>query len=46
MGKIHFEEKDIFVISMQSPLAQALKGKKSGDTILFQQKQITILNVQ
>ena len=46
MGKIHFEEKDIFVISMQSPLAQALKGKKSGDTILFQQKQINILNVQ
>ena len=46
MGKIHFEEKDIFVISMQSPLAQALKGKKSGDTILFQQKQINILDVQ
>ena len=46
LGKIYFEEKDVFVISMQSPLAQALKGKKSGDTILFQQKQINILNVQ
>jgi hypothetical protein len=46
LGKIQFEEKDIFVISMQSPLAQALKGKKSGDTIIFQQKQINILSVQ
>ena len=46
MGKIHFEEKDIFVISMQSPLAQALKWKKSGDTILFQQKQINILDAK
>ncbi len=46
LGKIHFEEKDVFVISMQSPLAQALKGKKSGDTIIFQQKQINILSVQ
>jgi len=46
LGKIHIEEKDIFVISMQSPLAQALKGKKSGDTIIFQQKQINILSVQ
>ncbi len=46
LGKIQFEEKDVFVISMQSPLAQALKGKKGGDTILFQQKQINILSVQ
>jgi hypothetical protein len=46
LGKIHIEEKDVFVISMQSPLAQALKGKKSGDTIIFQQKQINILSVQ
>jgi transcription elongation GreA/GreB family factor len=46
LGKIYFEEKDVFVISMQSPLAQAMKGKKSGDTILFQQKQINILSVQ
>jgi hypothetical protein len=46
LGKIHFEGKDFFVISMQSPLAQALKGKKNGDTIIFQQKQINILSVQ
>jgi hypothetical protein len=46
LGKIHFEEKDVFVISMQSPLAQALKGKKNGDTIIFQQKHINILSVQ
>ena len=46
LGKIHFEEKDVFIISMQSPLAQALKGKKNGDTIIFQQKQINILSVQ
>jgi hypothetical protein len=46
LGKIQFEEKEVFVISMQSPLAQALKGKKSGESISFQQKQINILNVQ
>jgi len=46
LGKIQFEEKDVFVISMQSPLAQALKGKKSGESISFQQKQINILSVQ
>ena len=46
LGKIHFEEKEAFVISMQSPLAQALKGKKSGESISFQQKQIKILDVQ
>ena len=43
LGKIQFEEKEVFVISMQSPLAQALKGKKSGESISFQQKQINIL---
>jgi DNA-binding transcriptional MerR regulator len=46
LGKVNFEGNDVFVISMQSPLAQAMKGKKSGDTILFQQKHINILSVQ
>jgi transcription elongation GreA/GreB family factor len=46
IGKVTFEEMDVFVISMQSPLAQALKGKKAGDSIVFQQKTIQLLHVQ
>ena len=45
LGKISFENATVFVISLQSPLAQLLIGKKSGDIVLFNQKPITILSV-
>lgn len=45
LGKITFERAPVFVISLQSPLAQLLLGKKSGDMVVFNQKQIKILSV-
>lgn len=42
IGKITVDGKDYFVLSEASPLGAALKGKKSGETFLFQQKQVVI----
>lgn len=45
MGKIQFEEQDVFVISAQSPLGKLLKGKSVGESVSFNQRNITILDV-
>lgn len=44
-GKIDHEKKSYFAISMSAPVAQALKGKKLGDKIKFNDKVIEILDV-
>jgi len=45
LGAVTFNEKNWQVISEISPLAQALKGKKSGDSFPFQGKLCSILEV-
>lgn len=44
-GKILLEELDIFVISTAAPFAQAILGKKAGDSFSFQQQQGRILQL-
>lgn len=45
MGKLVVNDIDCFAVSLSSPIGQALKSKKKGDTILFQNKDVMILNV-
>jgi transcription elongation GreA/GreB family factor len=45
MGKIHFEGKDVFVISAQSPLGKLIIGKAAGESVFFNQRTIAILDV-
>jgi transcription elongation GreA/GreB family factor len=45
LGKIQFNEKDVFVISAQSPLGKLLLGKSAGETVSFNQRNISILDV-
>lgn len=45
LGKVDFENKSVFIISLQSPLAQLLMGKKTGDSVTFNQKSILIHSV-
>lgn len=45
LGKIHFEGKDVFVISAQSPLGKLLMGKSAGESVSFNQRNIAILDV-
>jgi len=46
IGKIKFDGKDIFVISAQSPLGKTLLRKGAGENVSFNQRNITILQVQ
>lgn len=45
LGEIIFNEKKIFVISTESPLAKVLIGKKKSDLILLNNLKQKILNV-
>jgi transcription elongation GreA/GreB family factor len=45
IGKITVDGNDYFVLSEASPLGAALKGKKAGETFLFQQKQVMIKKI-
>ena len=45
LGKIIVDEKEIFAISLASPIGKSLEGKKIGDTVQFQQKEIEILEI-
>ena len=45
LGKIHFEGKDVFVISAQSPLGKLLMGKATGESVSFNQRTIDLLHV-
>ena len=44
-GKIDLDKKSYFAISISAPIAQALRGKKIGDKIKFNDKMIEILDV-
>lgn len=44
-GKIDLDKDSYFAISISAPIAQALKGKKTGDKIKFNDKMIEILDV-
>ncbi len=46
IGKVELEGESIFIITTVSPLGKMLLGKKSGDSISFNQKTISILHVQ
>jgi hypothetical protein len=45
IGKIMVTDEEWFAISTQVPIFNALKGKKAGDTIIFNNKKITIIDV-
>lgn len=45
MGEIRFQEKKIFVISTESPLAKLLFGKKKGNEISLNNSKQTIQNI-
>jgi transcription elongation GreA/GreB family factor len=45
MGKLVINEIDCFAISLSSPIGQALKGRKAGETIRFQKQDVVILKV-
>lgn len=42
LGKIEVQNQVVHCISMQSPLAMALKGKRVSDTLVFQQNTMKI----
>lgn len=45
IGKINADGKDIMVLSIQSPLGVALKGKAKGDLVHFNGRQMQVLEV-
>ena len=45
LGTIDGKNNSVYCISATSPLGNALSGKKAGDTIIFQGKQIEITEV-
>jgi hypothetical protein len=45
MGKLVVNKIDCFAISLSSPIGQALKAKKAGETMKFQEEDVMILNV-
>lgn len=46
LGKLIIEEKEVFVLSITSPLGLHLKGKKSGDIVDFRANKISIKAVR
>ena len=42
LGKIHFEAKDIFLLSPVAPMAMTLRNKKAGDIIVFNNKSMLV----
>jgi transcription elongation GreA/GreB family factor len=45
IGKVSFKKEELFVISPIAPLAQSLIGKKKGETVNFQNREYSILDV-
>jgi hypothetical protein len=45
LGKIEFHQQWIMVISVQSPLAQQLMGKKKGGVVIINQLSYSVLDV-
>lgn len=46
LGRVKFEGKDYFCVSEAAPVAEAILGKKEGDTISFNGKKQTITKVE
>ncbi|ARN76967.1 transcription elongation factor [Nonlabens spongiae] len=45
MGKLTVNEKDVFALSLASPLGMALKHRHAGDTFTFNEKEHNILQI-
>ncbi|WP_159949574.1 GreA/GreB family elongation factor [Polaribacter septentrionalilitoris] len=45
-GKLMYNARSYFAISVSSPIGKLLLGKKKGDEILFNKKIINIINIQ
>lgn len=45
LGKLQFEGKTIYTLSLQSPLGAQLKGLSAGDTLVVNGKKLTITTV-
>lgn len=45
LGKVQFENRVVFVISVQSPLGKLLSGKREGETVSFNQRIISIVSI-
>ena len=45
LGEIRFQEKKIFVISTESPLAKAMNGKSKGDEFILNNLKQSIINL-
>ncbi len=45
LGEIRFEDKKIYIISNESPIAKAMQGKKSGDTFIVNNLTQRIKNI-
>ena len=45
LGKIEFENENIFVISPNAPLAKAINGKIKGESFLFNRQEMVIEEV-
>ncbi len=45
IGKILFEEKEVYIISPAAPLAKMLLNKKPGDQIIFNKASLEIMDI-
>lgn len=45
IGKLDLEGRSIFCLSMAAPMAKALSGKKEGDRVSFNGREVTIIQV-
>ncbi|KQC33077.1 hypothetical protein AAU57_06925 [Nonlabens sp. YIK11] len=45
LGKLDLNEREVFVLSLQSPLGILLKGRSAGDQVTFNGKQIIVKTV-
>jgi len=45
IGKVIFNEQEIFVISPMAPLVQSLLSKKKGETVNFQNRRYSVIDV-
>ena len=46
IGKIEYEDKDYYCISLASPIGKQLQNKVVGDSFIFQSKEASILHIQ
>jgi transcription elongation GreA/GreB family factor len=46
MGSLTIGKNQVFCLSIQAPIGQLLKGKKVGESVLFNQKTTQVLSIQ